>query len=319
MERIQPQRPIMFGEVLFDLFPDGSVVLGGAPFNVAWHLQAFGLNPLLISRVGSDALGRQIRAAMNEWGMDCSGLQLDSAHKTGIVDITFTAGEPNFDIANNRAFDFIDRYALPPLRTDGPLYHGTLALRNPVSRDTLVELRQHSEGCSFVDVNLRPPWWNRELVLEQLAGACTIKLNHAELEKLMPGPTGLEARATTLLRDMGAQQLVVTSGKEGARLYGADGSMCQVAPEPASSLVDTVGAGDAFSAILLLGQISGWDLEDSMERAQGFASAIVGMRGAIVRNMGFYRQFIDRWGVDTQPGLSVQPGKDQLPDVAEAK
>ena len=317
MERIQPQRPIMFGEVLFDLFPDGSVVLGGAPFNVAWHLQAFGLNPLLISRVGSDALGRQIRTAMNEWGMDCSGLQLDSAHKTGIVDITFTAGEPSFDIANHRAFDFIDRYALPPLRTDGLLYHGTLALRNPVSRDTLLELRQHSLGCAFVDVNLRPPWWNRELVLEQLAGACVIKLNHAELEQLMPGPTGLEARAATLLREMGAQQLVVTSGKEGASLYQADGSVRQVTPEPASSLVDTVGA--AFSAILLLGQIRGWDLEASLERAQSFASAIVGMRGAIVRNTGFYRQFIDRWGVDIKPGVSVQPGKRHLSDVVEAK
>jgi len=112
MYRAQEQRPVMFGEVLFDMFPDGSVVLGGAPFNVAWHLQAFGLSPLLISRVGADALGRQVSAAMQEWGMDRSGLQLDSAHPTGTVSISFSDGEPKFDIVPNRAFDYIEDFPL---------------------------------------------------------------------------------------------------------------------------------------------------------------------------------------------------------------
>ena len=67
-------RPIIFGEVLFDCFPDGSRVLGGAPFNVAWHLQAFGAEPLFVSRVGNDPMGRKIRDAMLQWGMDTSGL-----------------------------------------------------------------------------------------------------------------------------------------------------------------------------------------------------------------------------------------------------
>ena len=85
----EAKRPVIFGEVLFDRFPDGSAVLGGAPFNVAWNLQAFGQAPLLISRVGQDALGEQIRETMTDWSMDTSCLQSDMSHPTGIVDISF--------------------------------------------------------------------------------------------------------------------------------------------------------------------------------------------------------------------------------------
>ncbi len=86
--------PVIFGEVLFDRFPDGNSVLGGAPFNVAWHLQAFGARPLLISSVGDDELGAEIRQTMQDWGMDDSGLQTDAAHPTGTVEVSFNAGEP---------------------------------------------------------------------------------------------------------------------------------------------------------------------------------------------------------------------------------
>ncbi len=311
MDQQQSQRPIMFGEVLFDLFPDGSVVLGGAPFNVAWHLQAFGLEPLLISRVGADALGRHISSAMIEWGMDRSGLQLDSAHQTGTVEITFNDGEPVFDIVANRAFDFIDSYALPPIRTGGPLYYGTLALRNRVSRDTLWELKQHDESCSFVDLNLRPPWWSLEMIPELLTGAHMIKLNHTELDQLVSEGVGLEAKAVWLLTEMGARRLVVTSGEEGAQLFMSDGSSLRVAPVPARKLVDTVGAGDAFSAVMILGHLQEWGIELTMERAQSFASAIVGVRGAVVRDRSFYQQFTDHWvsGLAQGSGPMVEPGR----------
>ena len=99
---------MVFGEVLFDRFPDGNVVLGGAPFNVARHLQAFGREPLMISRVGNDALGRNIRQAMEDWSMTLRGLQLDSQHPTGTVDVSFHADEPSYDIVDQRAYDFID-------------------------------------------------------------------------------------------------------------------------------------------------------------------------------------------------------------------
>jgi fructokinase len=297
MDRSHEPRPIMFGEVLFDRFPDGNIVLGGAPFNVAWHLHAFGMSPLLVSRIGADALGRQISAAMIEWGMDRSGLQLDSRHQTGMVDISFTDGEPIFDIVPDRAFDFIDSYALPPIRTDTTLYHGSLALRNPVSKETLMELRHHNEGIFFVDVNLRAPWWSTDMLLEILEGANYIKLNQNELNQIVTQGTSVAAKAVRLLSDMSAELIVVTRGKEGAVVYTLDGASYEAKPEPARRVVDTVGAGDAFSAVLLLGQSKQWDIDLTLERAQSFASAIVGVRGATVRDAKFYAQFIELWDI----------------------
>jgi fructokinase len=293
----QDNRPIMFGEVLFDMFPDGSVVLGGAPFNVAWHLQAFGLAPLLISRVGADALGRKVCGAMLEWGMDRSGMQIDSAHPSGTVNVSLHAGEPEFDIVPERAFDYIDRYALPPYWTSRPLYYGTLAARSAVSKDTMWELKNNSEGLSFMDVNLRAPWWSQADVLEAAQGASCIKVNQDELQQIVAAESGVEAKARWLLGHSSAQTVIVTKGKEGAAVFMADGTSSSVAPQPALKVMDTVGAGDGFSSVVLLGQIKGWPLDVTLERAQEFASAIVGVRGATVNDAAFYRPFILDWGL----------------------
>ena len=137
-------RIVIFGEVLYDCFPDGSVVPGGAPFNVAWHLQAFGMSPLFVSRVGEDTLGRRILDAMQEWGMDTSGLQFDARHPTGRVEITLESGQPRFDILPGQAYDFIDAEALPPVAGETVLYHGSLALRREDSRKALERLRQET-------------------------------------------------------------------------------------------------------------------------------------------------------------------------------
>ena len=132
-------RPLIFGEVLFDRFPDSSVVLGGAPFNVAWHLHAFGLKPLMVSRIGNDALGRRVEAAMRDWGMDCSGMQTDSTHPTGSVEVSFVEGEPSYEIAQGVAYDFIDASVLPqPDDGEWLLYHGSLALRHSCSAAALI-------------------------------------------------------------------------------------------------------------------------------------------------------------------------------------
>ena len=85
------KRTCIFGEVLFDHFPNGTRVLGGAPFNVAWHLQAFGKGPLLCSRIGNDPDGASITAAMREWDMDTCELQLDPALATGRVELDANA------------------------------------------------------------------------------------------------------------------------------------------------------------------------------------------------------------------------------------
>ena len=134
-------QPVVFGEVLFDCFEDGSRVLGGAPFNVAWHLQAFGFSPLLISRVGDDPMGQQIRDTMQRWGMSVAGLQQDSAHPTGEVRISLSDGQPSFNILPDRAYDHIRADMIPPV-TPSLTYHGSLGLRQPESAAALAELEQ---------------------------------------------------------------------------------------------------------------------------------------------------------------------------------
>lgn len=288
--------PLVFGEVLFDHFPDGHVVLGGAPFNVAWHLQAFGMAPLMISRVGNDALGRDIRQAMEGWSMDLRGLQLDSQHPTGTVDVSIEAGEPAYDIVDQRAYDFIDATQLPPLQGSGMLYHGSLALRNPVSRRALQTLYEEHDLSVFIDVNLRPPWWQPEAVLALLQQARWAKLNVDELARLCPEADNPEARARKLLTDCGLDWLVVTLGVAGARAYRAAADTLSIAPAQRTSVVDTVGAGDAFASVLMLGLMRDWPMQQTLQRAQAFASAIVGVRGATVSEPGFYQRICADWG-----------------------
>lgn len=288
----------IFGEVLFDHFPDGSVVLGGAPFNVAWHLQAFKQNPCFISRIGEDETGAAVQAGMENWRMDLSGLQHDTEHPTGAVQVKIEQGEPSYLIVPEQAYDFIDSDQLPANTTDGLLYHGSLALRNAVSRQALTRLKQNHRGKVFMDVNLREPWWDKTEVLAWVDEADWVKLNHLELRALRAGSSeNIEVAMGHFLEVHRLSGLVVTCGEKGAVAIDAAGEQASAAPARALQVVDTVGAGDAFAAVLMLGIHLDWPLQLILERAQSFASGIVGRRGATVQDAGFYRSFVEVWRV----------------------
>ncbi|QPK63401.1 carbohydrate kinase [Methylomonas sp. LL1] len=285
----------IFGEVLFDHFPDGSRVLGGAPFNVAWHLQAFGLPPRFISRIGDDESGREIVALMDGWGMSRDALQTDSEHPTGCVRVLLSDGEPHYDIVDNSAYDFINAESLGQQDSQGILYHGSLALRNPVSRAALQAVKAHHRGKIFVDVNLRPPWWERKMLVSLLRDADWVKLNEAELIELSQEQSDLESMMQRFCERFELETLVVTRGEKGAIAYGRQRHFVAVEPRVSTEVVDTVGAGDAFAALLLVGLDRQWPLEVTLERAQAFASGLVGRRGATVADRAFYRAFSELW------------------------
>ena len=288
-------RLCIFGEVLFDCFPDGKRVLGGAPFNVAWHLQAFGQAPRFISRVGQDPEGDLVLAAMRRWGMDTSAVQTDPDRPTGRVNVSFVDGEPEYDIVQHCAYDAIET-VFPG--DDCPLlYHGSLALRAEQSRRAAAELTAAEPRIVFVDVNLRTPWWREAAVLETVRRAHWVKLNAGELELLARGQAGTLSGKRQFLADMALEGLIVTHGAEGAEVVTATGDHLHVQPEPLTEVVDTVGAGDAFSAVTILGLVHAWPLATTLERAQAFAARVVGKRGATVDEPAFYRPFIDAWGL----------------------
>ncbi len=288
-------RPIVFGEVLFDHFPDGTRVLGGAPFNVAWHLQGLGARPLFVSAVGEDPEGQVVRRSMRDWGMDLSGLQTDPVHPTGAVRVAFEDGQPRFHILDQQAYDHVDpETAEAAVAAISPalLYHGTLALRHRASRETFRRLAARVPA-RFVDLNLRAPWWNEERIQQALEGARWVKLNDEELRTLS-GLEDLDQAAQTLRRRWSLRWLILTLGADGARLYTEDGPPLAGTP-PRVTVVDTVGAGDAFSAVTLLGLLRHWPPQQLLQRALEFAAAVCTLRGATTADPDFYRPFRERW------------------------
>lgn len=290
----------VFGEVLFDCFPDGTEVLGGAPFNVAWHLRGFGQAPIFISRVGTDRRGDAIRSAMTSWGLEGSFLQADPSHPTGRVAVTFEDDEPHYAIVPGSAYDAIQSEGFQQLPASGLLYHGTLALRHSVSAAALAALKGRHRGQIFLDVNLRSPWWSPESVLPLVDEADHVKLNTAELALLTSeglaavDGASLSASVDRFARRHHLETLILTRGALGALVW-RDGRIVSVGPAACSHVVDTVGAGDGFAAAFLLGLGQQWPLEECLEHARDFAAELVSRRGATINDVSVYEQFLMAW------------------------
>ncbi|MGD9948084.1 MAG: carbohydrate kinase [Desulfobulbus sp.] len=282
----------IFGEVLFDCFPTGEQILGGAPFNVAWHLQALGDRPLFISRIGDDEKGAVILQSMNDWGMMINGVQLDKEHPTGRVEVSITDNEPSYDIIADSAYDFITAIEIPQHIAGGILYHGTLALRHQRAYEALEALTQHNNLKIFLDVNLRAPWWRKDVVLNLLRKAHWAKMNQHELQ-LLGGPAAdIYQQMALLQKECDLEQLIVTRGEDGALVRTASGDVHTFQPEKVRHVVDTVGAGDAFSAVYIHGLREGWPLAETVCRAQSFAGKVIGLRGATTTDSAFYQEFL---------------------------
>lgn len=294
----------LFGEVLADVFPDRTV-LGGAPFNVARHLKAFGLNPVLISRLGEDALRDEVLRVMSQNGMETLGIQLDKHHPTGRVQVHVEDGKNRFEILPLQAYDFIHPAVarMSSLSVNPVLvYFGTLAQRQEISERALKALMRSTLAAKFLDINLRAPWYDERTLRRSLEYADIAKLNAEELGVLaemfgLPGGDPQE-QAGELIGRFDLDRMVVTCGEGGAWQIDRDGVVVEAGMEnPVASLVDTVGAGDGFAAVSILGTLRGWPVVTALHRANAFAAAICGIRGAVPGHADFYKPFIEEWGI----------------------
>ena len=297
-------RPVVFGEVLFDILPDGKEILGGAPLNVAWHLQSFGYNPLTISRVGNDARGNLIRETMEKWGMDTKGLQTNPSYPTGIVNISHEKSGLSFRIEPNQAYDYItldeplqklsaEQYSL--------LLHGTLALRSPTSHKTLSTLREKLNIPVFADLNRRPPWWNETIVKETLHNATWIKVNEQELQEILQIESSSIDQYENLVAQFITQYknieiLFVTLGGQGSFAVTQNGKTFyeKGIHLPATEL-NTMGGGDAFTAVTVIGVLEKWDMQILLQRANSFAAAICLVPGATTSDHTIYETHLKPW------------------------
>lgn len=300
----QNKTVVLFGEVLADVFPDQSV-LGGAPFNVARHLSAFNLSAVMISRTGDDALREDFMREMQRLHMDVSGIQTDHMYPTGQVQVELAQGKHQFNILPDQAYDHIHagitHMMALSLKPD-LVYFGTLAQRSISSRLALDELLAVSSCPRFFDINLRHPWYNKHIVYRSLLRSDIVKLNEEELEVVARyckiKATTAQSKAKILLDQFNLKMLLVTCGEQGAWLVNAKHEIYESSPVNATlPVVDTVGAGDAFSSVVMLGWLAGWEAEVMLARANQFASAICGIRGGAPKKLDFYLPFKQEWGL----------------------
>jgi fructokinase len=295
---------VLFGEVLADIFPDRSV-LGGAPFNVARHLRAFGQNPVLITRLGNDALRDEVLKAMTQNEMETLGVQCNNHHPTGQVRVHLKDGCHHFEILPLQAYDFIHPAVvrMAALSVHPALvYFGTLAQRHEISRRALKTLLRSTNAAKFLDINLRAPWYEEKTLRQSLQYADIVKLNDDELD-VMAEMFGLqknspEDQAQELMVQFGIGKIVVTCGEEGSWQIDRDGKKVETTiKNSVALLVDTVGAGDGFASVWILGTLLRWPMAMTLERANAFAASICGIRGALPDRVDFYKPFIQRWGL----------------------
>jgi len=289
----------LFGEVLADVFPDKRI-LGGAPYNVARHLQAFGLQPLLVTRVGSDSLRDELIADMARLHMDDAGVQYDLNHPSGEVLVHMTASGHQFDILPEQAYDYIHAgvaHMVTMQAHPSMVYFGTLAQRNLESRLALDSFLSKSHGSRFLDINLRAPWYDKHIIRRSVLRADIVKLNTEELQVVagILRLVGADKRALglNLVQRFNLKLLLVTDGDNGAWMLSADGSETQ-SPSHAlqGPLVDTVGAGDAFAAMCIYAIVNNWPAALMLHRANAFAAALCGVRGAAPQHADFYQPFL---------------------------
>ncbi|MFH1963927.1 MAG: PfkB family carbohydrate kinase, partial [Acidobacteriota bacterium] len=235
---------------------------------------------------------------MRHWGMGTSGIQVDRKHPTGIVKVIMNQGDPSYEVVQDRAWDFIQ--ADPAIEAIGSqsfsmLYHGSLAARSRTSCQTLASIRKKVNAPVFIDVNLRPPHWNRDLIKKLLSGASWIKLNHSELQLVIESSSDPAQAAMDLLNTHGAEWVITTRGAEGADITSGRFGTLQQEPPAINGFVDTVGAGDAFSALVIYGLAAQWTPAVILERAVEFAADICKIQGATTNNKALYTNRLEQW------------------------
>ncbi len=295
---------VLFGEVLADIFPDRSV-LGGAPFNVARHLKAFGQNPVLVTRLGNDRLRDEVLQVMTQNEMETVGVQCSNNHPTGQVQVHLQDGGHRFEILPLQAYDFIHPAVVRMITLSvhpALVYYGTLAQRHEISRRALKTLLRSSDASKFLDINLREPWYDERTLRSSLQAADIVKLNIDELDVIAAmfdmSEREPEPRARQLMRHFSIEQALVTCGDRGAWQIDREGNkVTAIVQNPVTRIVDTVGAGDGFAAVWILGALLHWPMDRTLERANTFAAAICGIRGAIPEHADFYQPYKRDWAV----------------------
>ena len=277
------KKVVCFGEVLWDMLPTGKKP-GGAPMNVAYHLNRLGIHSTIISRVGNDRDGADLNDFLGHIGISTAFLQTDNQYQTSKV--LATIGDDNevkYDIVAPVAWDFIayeDRFSTLLEEAD-VLVYGSLVARNETSRNTLLKLLEKAKYRLF-DINLRAPHYTPAVIDQLLKKADAIKLNIHELAEVsswLGNRSGNEYTGIGLLQDhYGLREIIVTKGAQGASYYTPVSRHDY--PAVPVQVKDTVGSGDSFLAAFLAQKLRGETSENMLEFATTLGAYVTTQSGA---------------------------------------
>ncbi|MBI1346672.1 carbohydrate kinase [bacterium] len=277
---------IGLGELLWDCFPDRRLP-GGAPANVAFHAQQLGLSAAVATRVGCDPLGDELLSYLQQQGLSTNLVQRDPQHGTGTVTVEPQGTSTRYTFLENSAWDFlaVDATWQAAMATAKAVCFGTLAQRGSVSRSTIHQcLALTQKDCLRVyDINLRPPFYEREWIEASLKLARIVKLNDDEV-RVLTSMFGLaspaeEQFAQWLLQTYELELVCITRGAQGALAISANE---QAEVQGISiTVADTVGAGDAFTAGLIWSRLQHWPLQRGLTLANRIGALVASRAGAM--------------------------------------
>lgn len=268
------------GEVLLDLFPTGAK-FGGAPANFAWYCHQLGAESMIVSAIGQDVNGNRVLRELKQ--MDMSDQYVVKLEKgaTGTVQVLFNAGAvPTYDIIEDVAWDHIpmtdDLRELA--KTVDAVCFGSLAQRSQTSRKTIHEFLSNTrEDClKIFDINLRQEYYNQEIINRSLSSADIFKVSEEELPAMLQVVElrlETEAACKALLEKYNLRLVALTKGAEGSTLFTRDGQTFSHTGFSDRPIINTVGAGDSFTAVLCLGVLNNVDLaavNQEANRVAGF-------------------------------------------------
>ena len=292
----QPKVIVGLGELLWDMLPEGKQ-LGGAPANFSVMSARLGNRAVIASRIGNDALGREAREYLTPLPADLASIQEDPKHPTGSVGVTLTAGQAEYVIHEPVAWDFLEftpEWKKLAAEADAVCF-GSLAQRQPVSRKTIhAFLAATRRDCVRVfDVNLRKPFYTRGVLEDSLGKATILKLNDAEMPEVLKllkleaggaaagelDPLVLRKGAQALLAEFPIQLVCITMGGSGSLLVTPE--IFDQHPGIPIQVVDTIGAGDAFTAALTSYYLQGASLPVLNEAGNRWGSWVASQAGAM--------------------------------------
>lgn len=282
MNNISHIPAICFGEILWDMLPDGPQP-GGAPLNVAYHMNKLGMPTSILSKVGKDVQGDELIALLDSWGIDKQFLQFDDNYKTGEVIAKMNNGnEVSYDILFPVAWDYIEKNSglKDKINSSSYIVYGSLASRNETTRESLFELLK-TDAIKVFDINLRPPFIGQDLLKALLDKADIVKFNQAELEMsqlLFCGSFGNEASQVRFIMErFNIKEVIITKGESGASYYKSYNAYHSWGSEV--KVKDTIGSGDSFLAAFLAGHYLNESPEKILKNAIAMGGFIATKKG----------------------------------------